>query len=150
MANYWLFKTEPETFSFETLMDAKKTPGRKTAWNGVRNYQARNFLRECKKGDLAVIYHSGKERSAVGLVKILKEGFPELDPKKKGDWVQLEVGFAMKLNQPVTLTEMKANPKLKSMMLIKQSRLSCMPVTTSEFKTILEEAGSWDDFQKLK
>ena len=144
MAKFWLFKSEPETYSFETLIKEKKTN-----WNGVRNFQARNFLRDCNKGDFALIYHSGKEKSVVGISKILKEGYPEPDPKKPGDWVQLDIGFAMKLSAPVSLSILKSTPSLKNLMLIKQSRLSCMPVTEKEFKIILELGQSWTAFQKL-
>ena len=144
-SNFWLFKSEPETYSFETLKKEKKT-----AWNGVRNFQARNFLRECKKGDYAFIYHSGKERSVVGVVKILKPGYPELDPKKKGDWVQLDVGYALNLSTPVTLETIKKTAALKALPLIKQSRLSCMPVKENEFETILKLGEAWEAFQKLK
>ena len=143
--NFWLFKSEPDTYSFETLAKEKKT-----AWNGVRNFQARNFLRECQKGDYAFIYHSGKEKSVVGVCKVLKEGYPELDPKKKGDWVQLDVGFALHVKTPVTLATIKKTPALKNISLIKQSRLSCMKVSEKEFQTILELGDSWAAFQKLK
>jgi predicted RNA-binding protein with PUA-like domain len=141
----WLFKTEPDTYSFETLAKEKKTP-----WNGVRNFQARNFLNEAKKGDFALIYHSGKDKAVVGVAQILKGAYPDPDPKKKGDWVQLDIGYALKLKKPVTLAAMKATPALKGLMLIKQSRLSCMPVGDSEFKTILQLGDTWADFQKLR
>jgi predicted RNA-binding protein with PUA-like domain len=129
---YWLFKSEPDTYSFQTLKKEKKT-----VWNGVRNFQARNFLKLCKKGDLALIYHSGKERAVVGLARITKEGYPELDPKKPGEWVQIDIAYESELN-PVTLETLKKTPALKSLMLIKQSRLSCMPVGQNEFETILK------------
>jgi predicted RNA-binding protein with PUA-like domain len=145
MNHFWLFKSEPETYSFETLMKEKKT-----TWNGVRNFQARNFLRECKKGEFALIYHSGKEKAVVGVAKITKEGYPEPDPKKAGDWVQLVLSAAFKLKTPVTLAQIKTTAALKNLPLIKQSRLSCMPVGEKEFKTILELGGVWDAFQKLK
>ena len=127
---YWLFKSEPETYSFQTLKKEKKT-----VWNGVRNYQARNFLRECAKGDLALIYHSGKERAIVGIARISKEGYPELDPKKPGDWVQLDIAYLADL-EPITLETIKTTAALKALPLIKQSRLSCMPVGEKEFKAI--------------
>lgn len=141
----WLFKTEPETYSFDTLVKEKKT-----AWNGVRNFQARNFLKEVKKGEFALIYHSGKDKAVMGIARIAKEGYPEPDPKKPGDWVQLDIAYALKLKTPVTLASMKSNATLKNLLLIKQSRLSCMPVGEKEFKTILELGDSWGDFQKLK
>lgn len=141
----WLFKTEPDTYSFETLIKDKKT-----AWNGVRNFQARNFLKECSKGEFALIYHSGKDKAVVGVARILKEAYPEPDPKKPGDWVQLDIGYALKLKKPVPLAQLKSTSSLKNLLLIKQSRLSCMPVQAAEFKTILELGESWADFQKLK
>jgi predicted RNA-binding protein with PUA-like domain len=145
MTQFWLFKSEPETYSFETLIKEKKT-----AWNGVRNFQARNFLRECQKGEFALIYHSGKEKAVVGIAKITKAGYAELDPKKAGDWVQLDLAPALKLKTPVSLAQIKTTAALKNLMLIKQSRLSCMPVGEKEFKVILELGGVWADFQKLK
>ncbi len=145
MSNYWLFKSEPETYSFQTLAKEKKT-----TWNGVRNFQARNFLRQCKKGDFAFIYHSGKEKAVVGVCRILKDGYLELDPKKPGEWTQLDVAYALQLKSPVSLAMIKKTPALKTMPLIKHTRLSCMPVDEKEFKTILEMGEAWDAFQKLK
>ena len=145
MNHFWLFKSEPETYSFDTLLKEKKT-----TWNGVRNFQARNFLRECKKGEFALIYHSGKEKAVVGITKIMKEGYPEHDPKKPGEWVQLDLSATLKLKEPVKLAQLKSTAALKHLLLIKQSRLSCMPVTEIEFKTILELGGAWDAFLKLK
>ncbi|HEY1068447.1 MAG TPA: EVE domain-containing protein [Pirellulales bacterium] len=130
---YWLFKTEPETYSFEQLRSDKKTH-----WNGVRNFQARNFLKLAKKGDQVVVYHSGNERAAVGVASIVKEQYEDPDaefPPKT--WVQVDIGFENAFLSPVRLSEIKANPTLKAMMLVKQSRLSCMPVTEAEFEEIL-------------
>lgn len=142
---YWLFKSESDTYSFETLIKEKRT-----AWNGIRNFQARNFLRECKKGDWVLIYHSGKEKSVVGIADILGAGYPEPDPKKPGDWVQLDIRAQLKLKSPVPLSVLKSTRALKDLLLIKQSRLSCMPVTSDEFKMIVELGASWADFQRLK
>jgi predicted RNA-binding protein with PUA-like domain len=139
----WLFKSEPETYSFDTLLSEKKT-----AWNGVRNFQARNFLRECKKGELALIYHSGKSKSVVGVAKILGAPYAEVDKKKAGDWVQVDIGYHLAFKTPVPLSVLKSNAALKNLLLIKQSRLSCMPVTDSEFKTIVQLGGAWADLQK--
>jgi predicted RNA-binding protein with PUA-like domain len=141
----WLFKTEPETYSFETLSKEKKTN-----WDQVRNFQARNFLNQAKKGEFALIYHSMKDKAVVGLARVLKEAYPDPDPEKKGDWVQLDIGFVLKLKTPVTLAQLKSAPELKNLLLIKQSQLSCMPVTDAEFKTILELGDSWADFQKTR
>lgn len=141
----WLFKTEPEIYSFDTLVREKKTN-----WDQVRNFQARNFLNQAQKGEYALIYHSMKEKAVVGIAKVLKTAYPDPDAEKKGDWVQLDVGFVMKLAEPVTLAQLKATPALKNLLLIKQSQLSCMPVTDAEFKTIVQLGASWADFQKLK
>ena len=86
----------------------------------------------------------------VGVAKITKEAYPDHDPKKPGEWVQLDLKYALKLKTPIALATLKANPKLKNLLLIKQSQLSCMPVGEKEFKTILELGDSWADFQKLK
>jgi predicted RNA-binding protein with PUA-like domain len=132
MTQYWLFKTEPGTYSFDQLKADKKT-----AWNGVRNFQARNFLRSAKNGDLALIYHSGDERAVVGVAKIISSPYPEIDKKKPGEWIQLNCAYERKLRKPVPLASLKSNKALKDLMMIKQSRLSCMPVTQKEFETIV-------------
>ncbi len=130
---YWLFKTEPETYSFEQLRSDKKTH-----WNGVRNFQARNFLKTAKKGDQVIIYHSGDERAAVGVASVVKEQYEDPDTDfPPGTWVQIDIRFENAFQTSVRLSEMKTNLKLKSLMLIKQSRLSCMPVTEAEFEEIL-------------
>lgn len=139
----WLFKSKPGTYSIEDLARDRKTP-----WNGVRNFQARNFLNEARKDDFALIYHSGTDKAVVGIAKVIKPAYPDPDPKKKGDWVQIDIAYAMKLKKPVPLAALKA--KLKDLLLLKQSQLSCMPVADKEFKTILELGDSWADFQKLR
>jgi predicted RNA-binding protein with PUA-like domain len=133
---YWLLKTEPETYSFDQLIQ-----DRKTHWNGVRNFQARNFLREAAEGDLAVIYHSGEERAAVGVAKVVRAQYPDLDPNKPGDWVQIDIEPVKKLAQPIALSEIKGEAALKDMLLIRQSRLSVMPITEQHFQTILKMSG---------
>lgn len=132
---YWLLKTEPETFSIDQLMKEGKTN-----WNGVRNYQARNFLREMKVGDLAVIYHSGDERAAVGTAKVSKAAYPDPDPKKPGDWVQIDIVADRKFTRSVPLSEMKSDKALAGLLLFKQSRLSCMPVEKAHFDHILNRS----------
>jgi predicted RNA-binding protein with PUA-like domain len=128
---YWLFKTEPSTYSFKQLEKDKKTN-----WNGVRNFQARNFLRQVAVGDLALIYHSGDDKSVVGVAQVLRAGYPDLDPEKPGDWVQIDLGYKESFLRPVSLKEIKATTGLKELPLIKQSRLSCMPVTAADFKLL--------------
>jgi len=131
--SHWLFKTEPETYSFGQLLKDKKTN-----WNGVRNFQARNHLRNIKKGDLVLIYHSGDSREVVGVAKVVREGYTDLDPKKAGDWVQIDLAPVESFSKAVTLAEIKKDTALKSIPLIKQSRLSVMPVSAAEFKHILK------------
>ncbi len=133
MTQFWLFKTEPSTYSFDQLKADKKT-----AWNGVRNFQARNYLKSAKKGDLVLIYHSGEDKAVVGVAKIVSSPYPELDPKKPGEWVQLDCAFEKLFKNPVELQTLKTNQKLKKLLMIKQSRLSCMPVTAEEFETIVK------------
>lgn len=128
--NYWLLKTEPGTYSWDNLANDKKT-----IWDGVRNFQARNHLKNMKKGDLLFIYHSGDEKAIIGMGTVLKEAYP--DPKAK-DWVVVEIGAGKKLKKPVSLSTIKATKKLATMVLVRASRLSVQPVQESEFKLILE------------
>ncbi len=128
--NYWLTKTEPETYSWDDLVRDKKT-----AWDGVRNFQARNNLKAMKKGDTVFIYHSGDDKAIIGTAKILKEAYP--DPKDK-DWVVVEIEAGKKLKQPVTLSQIKSTKKLSNMVLVKSSRLSVQPVRENEFTLVIE------------
>ena len=129
---YWLLKTEPEVYSFEQLLKQKKTN-----WDHVRNYQARNYLRQIKKGDLAIIYHSGGVKAAVGVAKIVKEAYPDIDPAG-GDWVQVDLAPVEALENPVELKVIKMTKELLAMPLIKQSRLSVMPITEGHYKKIMK------------
>ena len=131
--NFWLFKSEPNVYSIDHLAKDKKT-----AWTGIRNFQARNFLKECKKGDPVLIYHSNIGKSVVGVAKIVTEAYPEIDKTRAGDWVQVDIAFVSKFKEPVPLETIKATASLKAMPLLKQSRLSCMPVGEKEFNTILK------------
>lgn len=128
--NYWLLKTEPGTYSWDNLANDKKT-----IWDGVRNFQARNHLKNMKKGDLLFIYHSGDEKAIIGMGTVLKEAYP--DPKAK-DWVVVEIGVGKKLKNPVSLSTIKATKKLATMVLVRASRLSVQPVQESEFNLIQE------------
>lgn len=123
-------KTEPGTYSWDDLVKDKKT-----VWDGVRNFQARNNIKAMKKGDLVFIYHSGVGKDVVGIAKITKEHYP--DPKDK-DWPVVEISPVKKLKSSVTLAEVKANKKLANMMLVRSSRLSVQPVKESEFDLVLE------------
>lgn len=130
--SYWLLKTEPGTYSFDQLLKDKKTN-----WNGVRNFQARNFLKEVSVGDLAIIYHSGDERAAVGIARVTKSAYPDPDLEKPGEWVQVDIEPVSKLRTPVSLSQIKATPELKDLPLIRQSRLSSMPISAAHFEKIV-------------
>jgi len=127
--NYWLMKTEPGTYSFSDLLKDKKT-----SWDGVRNFQARNNLKAMKKGDKVFIYHSGDDKAVVGIGKITKESYP--DPTDK-DWIAVEVAAEKSLKNPVTLAQIKADKRLSNMTLVRSSRLSVQPVTADEFALVL-------------
>ena len=127
--NYWLLKTEPDTFSWDDLVRDKKT-----GWDGVRNFQARSHLKAIKKGDLAFVYHTGEEKSVVGIAKITKDNYP--DPTDN-EWVAVEIAPVNKLKNPVTLAQIKADKRFTNMVLVKASRLSVQPVKKEEFDMIL-------------
>lgn len=129
---YWLVKQEPEAYSWD---DFVKDGG--TQWTGVRNFQARNNLRAMKAGDLVFFYHSVSEKQVVGVAKVSKEHFP--DPTAtEGDWSAVELKPVKPLKTPVTLEQIKADPRLADLPLIKQSRLSTQPVTEAQAKRLLE------------
>ena len=130
--NYWLLKSEPSTWSWEDQVKSKID-----MWDGVRNYQARNNLMKMKKGDKCFFYHSVHEKSIIGIVEVHKEHYPDPTDKSK-KFVAIDVKAVKKLNYPVTLDRIKKNIKLKEMPLIKQSRLSVMPLSVDEFKEILK------------
>ena len=127
---YWLMKTEPGTYSWDDLVKDKKT-----IWDGVRNFQARNNIKSMKKGDQVFIYHSGEGKEIIGIAKITKEHFP--DPGDK-DWAVVEIAPVKKLKKPITLASVKATKKLANMVLVKSSRLSVQPVREAEFDFILK------------
>jgi predicted RNA-binding protein with PUA-like domain len=128
--NYWLVKTEPSTYSWEDLVRDKKT-----VWDGVRNYQARNNLSAMKKGDMLFIYHSMNDKAVIGISKLVKEAYP--DPKDNA-WVAVDIGVVKKLKKPVNLAQIKASKKLSNMVLVKNSRLSVQPVMPEEFDAVIE------------
>jgi predicted RNA-binding protein with PUA-like domain len=128
---YWILKSEPSTYCFDQLV----TEGR-AVWDGIRNYQARNNLRAMKLGDEAFVYHSNEGKDVVGIAKISKEAYPE--PGTTDDWSVVEIIPVKKLKRPVNLEELKADPILKNISLVKQSRLSVCPLSQKEFKRILE------------
>ena len=130
--NYWLVKQEPESYSFSDFQKEGKTD-----WTGVRNFTARNNLKEMKAGDKVFYYHSGDERAVVGYAKVTKTAFP--DPTAdEGSWVAVELEAGKPVKNPVTLAAIKANSKLSEMKLVKLSRLSVSPVTKAEWDEIVE------------
>jgi predicted RNA-binding protein with PUA-like domain len=134
---YWLFKTEPETWSWE---DQKKKGAKGEPWSGVRNFQAASNMKAMKKGDLGFFYHSGEERRIVGIVEVIGEYRP--DPTdEKGRFGLVDVKAVKDVPNPVTLAEIKSDPRFRDMVLVKYSRLSVQPVTADEWKQILKMGG---------
>jgi predicted RNA-binding protein with PUA-like domain len=132
----WLVKQEPSAYSWTDFV----RDGR-TAWTGVRNYTARNNLRAMSKGDAVLFYHSVVGKEIVGIAKVVREAYP--DPTaKEGDWNAVDLAPEKALPRPVTLEEVKRNPKLKEMALLRLSRLSVQPVTRDQFDEILRMGGS--------
>ena len=134
--NCWLVKSEPEAYSWAQLL----TDGR-TAWTGVRNFQARLNLRSMKKGDYVFFYHSVSEKRVVGLARVAKEFYPDATATE-GDWSCVDLEPVKPLKSPVTLAVIKADRVLKEMMLVKQSRLSVTPLTAVEFARLLKLSGT--------
>ena len=130
--NYWLLKSEPDAWSWDNQVKEGAS-----MWDGVRNYQARNNLKEMKKNDLCFFYHSVTERSIVGIVKVVKEYYS--DPTDKtGRFVVVDVKATKKLKNPVSLDQIKENSKLKDIALVKQSRLSVMSLKKTEWDIIVK------------
>jgi predicted RNA-binding protein with PUA-like domain len=134
-AQFWLVKQEPTAYAWSAFVKDGRT-----AWTGVRNYQARNNLRAMKKGDRVFYYHSVEGKEVVGIAQVAAEAYP--DPTaKEGDWSCVDLTPVKPLPRPVTLEEVKANPKLKNMLLVRNARISVMPVTAEEFTEIERLAG---------
>ena len=134
-AGYWLLKSEPGAFSWDDLVRLGRDH-----WDGVRNYQARNNLAAMKKGDKALFYHSVNEKQVVGVAKVVRESYP--DPTTDDErWVVVDVAPVHPLKRPVTLAEIKADPELAHISLVRQSRLSVVPLTKAEFDRILGLGG---------
>ncbi len=128
---FWLVKQEPSSYPFDQLVKDKKT-----TWDGVRNFQARNNLAAMKKGDRVLYYHSGEAREVVGLCEVTREAFPDPtadDPR----WLAVELKAVKKLKKPVTLEQIKADPALRDIPLVRQSRLSVMPLEKAAFERIV-------------
>ena len=135
--SYWLFKTEPETWSWE---NQKKRGDKGESWNGVRNFQAAKNMKTMKRGDLGFFYHSGEERRIVGIVEVIREYHP--DPTDQtGRFGMVAVKAVKEFANPVTLAEIKSDPKLQDMILVRNSRLSVQPVRPNEWQIICRAGG---------
>jgi len=134
---YWLMKSEPDVWSIE---QQRKAGSKGAPWDGVRNYQAAKNLKNMKKGDLCFFYHSNIGKEIVGIVEVIKEAFPDITDEKN-KFVAVQVKFKKKLRKSVSLEEIKNNKNLSHLSLIKQSRLSVMPIDSKSWK-ILNKMGS--------
>ena len=135
---YWLFKSEPSTWSWDDQV-AKGDKGEE--WDGVRNYQARNVMREMKVGDLGFFYHSQKDKEIVGIVEVIAEAHPDSttdDPR----WECVDIKAVKPMKTPVNLAEIKAEPRLAAMVLVKNTRLSVQPVSETEWTLICNMGGT--------
>jgi predicted RNA-binding protein with PUA-like domain len=130
--NFWLVKQDPANYPFEQFQKEKKTD-----WTGVRNYQARNFLRDMKKGDEVLFYHSGDEKAVVGFASVSKPAFPDPTADEEA-WIAVELKAGKKLAKAVSLAQIKADPKLGNILLVKNGRISVMSLTKTEFDEIVE------------
>ena len=129
---YWLAKSEPESYSWDMLVKDGST-----SWTGVRNFQARNNLRAMKKGDVIFFYHSNVGKEIVGLAKVTKEAYT--DPTAdEGDWSAVDLAPVKPVKKPITLEQMKSDPILKNMALVRNSRISVTPVTPEQANRISE------------
>jgi predicted RNA-binding protein with PUA-like domain len=132
---YWLFKTEPESWSWDQQVAAGKAG---TEWTGVRNFTARRNMREMKKGDRGFFYHTGGEKRIVGVATVVREAHPETGAP---DWECVDIAGVEPLPKPLTLADVKADKKLAGMALVKYSRLSVQPVTEAEWKHVCKMGG---------
>ena len=132
--NYWLLKSEPDVWSIE---QQKKAGTKGASWDGVRNYQAAKNLKKMSKGDLCFFYHSNIGKEIVGIVEVIKTAFIDPTDKEKR-FVAVQVKFRKALKKPISLENIKKNPNLSKLPLIRQSRLSVMPIDTKSWKIILK------------
>ncbi|WP_226779961.1 EVE domain-containing protein [Oceaniglobus trochenteri] len=130
--NYWLFKSEPSVWSWDMQVEKGDTG---EEWDGVRNYQARNFMRDMKIGDLGFFYHSQSEKAVVGIVEVIAEAHPD-STTDDDRWECVDIKAVEPLKSPVTLDDCKADERLSDMVLVKNSRLSVQPVTAEEWKIV--------------
>jgi predicted RNA-binding protein with PUA-like domain len=135
---YWLLKTEPEEFSWD---DQVKRGAKGEPWNGVRNFKARSYLKEMKKGEQFFFYHTGEEKQIVGIGEIIKEYFPDPTREEGEPWVAVQTGAVKRLPKPVTLAAIKADKRFNDMPLVKYARLSVQPVTPEQWKAVCKMGG---------
>lgn len=131
--NYWLVKSEPESYSWDDLNKKEED-----IWDGIRNYQARNFLKEMKLGEKVLFYHSGKPKEIVGIAEVSEEAFPDPNDKDEKGWVAVKLKPLEVLSRPVTLAQIKSDDQLDDLLLLKQSRLSVMSVEKSQYDHIVK------------
>jgi predicted RNA-binding protein with PUA-like domain len=136
---YWLIKSEPSTWSWD---DQVKAGARGEPWTGVRNHVAKQNLIKMKRGDRAFFYHSVDDKSIVGIVEVVREAYPDPTAKSGEPWVVVDVKAVAPLRRPVPLADVKAEPRLKDMALVKLSRLSVQPVTATEWKLVCKMGGA--------
>jgi predicted RNA-binding protein with PUA-like domain len=134
MKNFWLVKQEPSDYSWDDFVADGGT-----SWTGVRNFAARNNLRRMAKGDDVLFYHSGEEKAVVGIAKVTRTAYRDATAKE-GDWSAVDLAPVKPLRKSVTLAEIKSKPQLKNIALVRQSRLSVMPLGAKEFATIVKMA----------
>jgi predicted RNA-binding protein with PUA-like domain len=132
MHSFWLVKQEPSSYSWPDFV-----ADRETSWTGVRNFAARNNLRKMKRGDQVLFYHTGDEKAVIGIAKVTRPAYPDATAKE-GDWSAVDLAAVKPLTQPVTLREIKSNSQLKGIALVRQSRLSVMPLRDAEFREIVK------------
>ncbi|MFL6569630.1 MAG: EVE domain-containing protein [Chthoniobacterales bacterium] len=135
MKKFWLVKSEPSSYSWDDLVRE-----RKTSWTGVRNHTARNNLRTMQTGDEVLFYHSVTEKAVVGIAEVVRTAYAD-KTAEEGDWTAVDLAPKKALVSPVTLAEVKTNPKLKEMALLRLSRLSVQPVSADEFAEIVRMSG---------
>jgi predicted RNA-binding protein with PUA-like domain len=132
MKTFWLVKSEPSSYSWQNFLAESGT-----SWTGVRNFSARNNLRRMRKGDEVLFYHSGEDKAVVGIAKVTRTAYRDATAKE-GDWSAVDLTPVKPLRRPVTLREIKSEPRLKDILLVRQSRLSVMPLSTPAFRMILK------------
>ena len=131
MKHFWLVKQEASSYSWSDFIAEGQTD-----WTGVRNYTARNNLRKMRRGDEVLFYHSGEEKAVVGIAKVTRPAYP--DPSAtEGDWSAVDLAPIKSLHRPVTLRQIKSHPRLRQIQLVRQSRLSVMPMAAAEFRAIV-------------